>query len=43
MISYYKSVLDVIRESIKSIPEREYEQLLHESIQTRQNGVNDPV
>ena len=38
MISYYESVLDVIRDSIQSIPEKEYEQLLHECTQTLQNG-----
>ncbi len=38
MISYFESVLDVIRNSIQSIPEREYEQLINECICTLQNG-----
>ncbi len=38
MISYYESVLDVIHDSIQSIPEREYNQLISECITTLNNG-----
>lgn len=38
MISYYKDVLDVIRDSMESIPEDIYEQIVSECVDTLKNG-----
>lgn len=38
MNSYYAGVIDTIRDSLESIPEREYEQLLQECIAVIKNG-----
>lgn len=38
MISYYEEVLEVIKDSIESIPLKEYEQLLQECVDVLQNG-----
>ena len=38
MIPYYESVLEVIRDSIQSIPEAEYERLITECIHALKNG-----
>ena len=38
MISYYKDVMDVIRDSVKSIPVEIYEQLINECVNVLKNG-----
>lgn len=38
MISYYEDVLAVIRDSIESIPVKEYEQLIQECVEVLKNG-----
>ena len=38
MISYYDEVIDVIRDSLESIPEKTYEQIIDESIEVLKNG-----
>lgn len=38
MISYYESVLDVIRDSIESIPVNDYEQIVQECVDVLKNG-----
>ena len=38
MITYYEGVLDTIRDSIESIPEDLYEQIINECVNTLKNG-----
>lgn len=38
MIEYYKGVLDTIKDSIESIPEDTYEQIIDECVNTLKNG-----
>lgn len=38
MIAYYEGVLDTIKDSIESIPEDIYEQIINECIETLKNG-----
>lgn len=38
MIAYYENVIEVIKNSIESIPDEQYEQLLDECVKTLRNG-----
>lgn len=38
MLSYYESVIEVLKESVASIPESEYERLLEECVNVIKNG-----
>ena len=38
MISYYEGVLDVIKDSLESIPVKEYNKLIDESVEVLKNG-----
>lgn len=38
MLSYYENVIEVIKESVESIPEHEYERLLEECVNVIKSG-----